>query len=1067
MKDASRGAFGSGRFPGKRVPGRFMAWITAALVLPLAAPVLHAQAAILLDVDSMRASGGSVSFQFEASFGTSSDFDVDQADALGAPWSPRSAAMVEAVAEGVFRASIPMDGAGQRWFRVRSRALPPIGPAPVINEVMLDNDTAIAAVPGRFWDWIELYNPEDEAIDLDGYTLANEREPSPPLPLPATVLQPGAHRVVWATDDAHALPAGALAVPVTLRSGGASLVLRDRFGREVARGEIPPLGPNRSLGRTPDGADTWRVFEPTSVSPGRTNGPSLAAVVVEPPRMSPPGGIHAGPVDVVMAAPRGAVAVAYTLDGSPAHAGSPRATGPLRITRSTAVRAVALDPAGRASSEVVHSYLLGVTTRLPIVAVAASPTNFGFLNGYLVGMGTGVLGTATPVLANFPFEPSNAWKDREAAVHVEFIEPGGAVAFRQHAGMKVHGGWGSRGYPQKSFALYARRKYGSGSFDHEVFPGLGVQSFESLVLRNSGNDNQSTHQTVPRPPITQFGPASAWGSYFVRGNFTLMRDALLQSLLSDTGLDTQAYRPAVLYVNGEYWGIHNLREKTSEHPLLSRHELPKGSIDLIEGYGSPRAGTANAYVALRDYLNVQGVAAASRYDYVASTYLDVDNFIDYHLAVIAFQNFDIGNIKCWRPRTPKGRFRWIVYDQDYGFGLWPDSVYPAAMARDYADYSNMFRFATAGTGTSTSWPNGGGRTLMLRRMLANAGFKERFIRRCADLLNSALREDRVASALQAMAAVIRPEIPAHLERWGWPSLVQRGFGLPHQREPIPFTLQLWETNVASMAAFGAGRPAQLRSQCISHFGLQGGLGTLEVRVAGAGRVRVNTLCPTSYPWTGIYFGDYATTLRAAPEPGHRFVGWTFPGGISNAAPRVDRFVGNNAVEVVTARFEPIPSAAVAPVRLVVSEINYHAPDDLDPGDWIELLNPNAIAVSLGGWSLRDGSKDGVFYLPDVVLAPGARCVVARNRAKFQLAHPNGIDPVAELTFGLDNGGDSIRLFDPTGMLVEAVTYDDVAPWPATADGGGSTLQRIDPASDPGVAASWRASSTKGGSPGGP
>lgn len=1043
--------------------------ILAGMVAALAAsPALHAQATLQLDPDSLRVEPDATSFQFEASFGVVSDFDVEQADALGAPWNVPQPARVDAVTEGIFRATIPGNGAVQRWFRVRSRAVPPLGPAPVINEVMLDNDSAQAALPGRFWDWVELYNPDDEAIDLTGWTLANEREPSaPPAMLPRVVVQPGTHLLLWSTDEAQSLPPGTVGVPVPLSSGGASLVLRDRLGREAARAEIPPLGPNQSLGRTPDGADAWRVFDAAGGTPGRTNGPSLATVVVEQPRVSPPGGLHAGPVDVVLGVPPGATAVAYTLDGSPAHAGATRATGPIRLTRSTAVRAVALDAAGRASREVVHTYLMGVTTRLPVVAIAASPTNFDFRTGYLVGMGTGVLGAGNQVLANFPFDPSNAWKDREAAVHVEFIEPGGAVAIRQHAGMKVHGGWGSRGYPQKSYALFARRKYGSGSFDHEVFPGLGVTSFESLVLRNSGNDNQSTHQTAPRPPITQLGPTTSWGSYFVRGNFTLMRDALLQSLLADTGLDTQAYRPAVLYVNGEYWGIHNLREKTSEHQVRSHHELPKGSIDLIEGYGTARAGTANAYVALRDYLNVNGVADASRYQFVTSTYLDVDNFIDYHLAVIAFQNFDIGNIKSWRPRTPKGRFRWVVYDQDYGFGLWPESVYPAAMARDYADYSNMFRFATAGTGTSTSWPNGGGRTLMLRRMLANAEFKERFIRRCADLLNSALREERVDAAIRDLSAVIRPEIPAHLERWGWPSLLQRGFGLPHQREPNPFTAQLWETHVASMAAFGSARPGQLRAQCISHFGLKGGLGTLQVRVAGAGRVRVNTLRPSAYPWTGIYFGDYATTLRAAPEPGHRFAGWTLPGGVTHTAPRIDRIVGSNAVEVVTAQFEPIASPVVPPVRLVLSEINYHAPDDLDAGDWVEVFNPNAMAVSLGGWSLRDGSNNGVLYLPDVALAAGARCVVARNRAKFQLAFPNGVDPVAELTFGLDNGGDSLRLLDPTGVLVESVTYDDAAPWPVSADGGGSTLQRVDAGLPAGLASSWRASTTKGGTPGGP
>ena len=158
------------------------------------------------------------------------------------------------------------------------------------------------------------------------------------------------------------------------------------------------------------------------------------------------------------------------------------------------------------------------------------------------------------------------------------------MGFRQRAGMKVFGGWGSRGYPQKSLALFARRSYGDGKFDYRLFPDEGVDAFESFILRNSGNDNQGTHQTPPRPPITAFGPTLSYGSYFVNGTFTLLRDALMQQLLRDTDLDTQAYRPAVVYLNGEYWGIYNLREKMSEDYVLAHHHRAPGSVDLIEGY---------------------------------------------------------------------------------------------------------------------------------------------------------------------------------------------------------------------------------------------------------------------------------------------------------------------------------------------------------------------------------------------------------------------------------------------------------------------------------------------------
>jgi hypothetical protein len=261
--------------------------------------------------------------------------------------------------------------------------------------------------------------------------------------------------------------------------------------------------------------------------------------------------------------------------------------------------------------------------------------------------------------------------------------------------------------------------------------------------------------------------------------------------------------------------------------------------------------------------------------HVEENFLEPGNFIDYHLAVIYFQNFDIGNIKCWRPRTAGGRFRWIVYDQDYGFNLWNPEVYIPAMARDYADYDNMFRFHTAATGTGTGWPNAGGRTLLLRRLLTNEEFKSRFIIRCADLLNTAFREERVVATIDAMAAVIRPEIGNHLQRWSWTELRKRGWGPPHQEENQPFVPATWEANLEVLRAFAQQRPEKLRGDCMDHFALAGGLGNVTVSVspAGSGKVRLNTLDLTAFPWSGIYFHDYPITVTARPAAGYRFVRW--------------------------------------------------------------------------------------------------------------------------------------------------------------------------------------------------
>ena len=294
------------------------------------------------------------------------------------------------------------------------------------------------------------------------------------------------------------------------------------------------------------------------------------------------------------------------------------------------------------------------------------------------------------------------------------------------------------------------------------------------------------------------------------------------------------------------------------------------------------------------------------YREVEETYLDIDNFIDYHLSVIFFQNFDIGNIKCWRSRQEgdDGRFRWLLYDQDYGFNLWPEEVYQPAMKRDFADYDNMFDFYTNTRGSG--WPNGSDRTLLLRKMLSVEEFETRFILRCADLLNSTFHDDHVTSRIEEMAAVIRPEIPAHLERWSFAAVEARGFGAPHKREDAPLDLAHWESHVQSMIVFAKARPRNLRQDLIGHFKLENGLAKVTVKPTNFGAVQVNTLTPPteSSSWEGTYFTDYPPPITALPQPGYRFVEWAGNVADSSAITTIP-LLENAGTATIEARFEPI------------------------------------------------------------------------------------------------------------------------------------------------------------------
>ena len=147
---------------------------------------------------------------------------------------------------------------------------------------------------------------------------------------------------------------------------------------------------------------------------------------------------------------------------------------------------------------------------------------------------TGIHVTGNSFFPWYPFYESNFWNDWEKEVHIELYEPGGELGFSQDAGMKIFGGW-SRAEAQKSFSFFARSIYGKGNFDYKLFPDSEVDSYESFILRAHGQDN------------------------------VMFRDGFHTTLASENGVPVQDYRPAVVYLNGEFWGIQNIREKVNEH----------------------------------------------------------------------------------------------------------------------------------------------------------------------------------------------------------------------------------------------------------------------------------------------------------------------------------------------------------------------------------------------------------------------------------------------------------------------------------------------------------------------
>jgi len=340
------------------------------------------------------------------------------------------------------------------------------------------------------------------------------------------------------------------------------------------------------------------------------------------------------------------------------------------------------------------------------------------------------------------------------------------------------------------------------------------------------------------------------------------------------------------------------------------------------------------------------------------------------------------------------------------------------------------------------WPNPSWSTLLLRKLVTNESFKNRFINTFADHINTSFNPNSVIPVLNEFSSNIDEEMQSHVQRWGG-------------------SYQNWINRVNDMSYFANQRPVIMRNHIQSTFGLDGKhILTLNISDDGAGIIRLNTLLLHDFPWSGIYFHDVPVEITAVPSPGHIFTGWS--GNVSSTDPLITVNLDN--AFTITANFQTDPNPV--PTRVIINEICFAPDSSNSTGDWIELHNISDQYVDLSDWIVSDGDNRHTYEIKKgTILEPHGYQVICRKKYEFAEIHPEVENYEGNLGFGLSSLGDVVRLFTSETELVNLVSYGVNTPWPMIMPGSGYTLSLLSPELDNFMASSWAVSEQKNGTPG--
>jgi len=623
------------------------------------------------------------------------------------------------------------DTTGQAKTDELFRAYNPTGV--YISEVLASNDVIAVGETAALTDYVELYNSSAQTIDLSGYGLSDSLKRPRRWQFPqGASIGPGEYKIVYLDAQPELSTATDYHTNFSLtRNGGETMTFCDPTGRVLDRIPLALIPTDHSYGRTIGSNEFYYYDSPT---PGAANQSGYYGYV-STPAFSLPGGEYKGNVQVTISVPANSH-VYYTMDGSipTQETGSRYEPGTVfDLSHVTVLRARAFDPSGRLqpSDIITQSYMMNLYHAFPVVSLVTDPD-------VLWNPETGMLvagGELNKEELPFKLLDGSEPNYRDDGIgkaphegHVEIYEKDGTQLVSQAVDFSLQGQF-SLDMPQKSFKIRAKAKYGSKYFEAALFVDRPFTQYKSFVLRISGND-------------------SAW-TRLIDGFQSHLIDCFNEYSNTPSTLIYQAWKPVVVYLNGNYWGHYNMRERVDRYFVAQHEGIPleeADNMDILEA-----SGRTVVWGSSKDYRNmIERVEASSPgtneadLQYILD-HIDVDNYFDYMAFEMFFGNSDPGNIRFYKLKSPGAKWKWIVYDLDYGlFNSGFNSPYSYMKEKGAGDklINNT----------------------LIRKLLENEQMRNKFFTRLGEIYQF-LTTDYMISEFDTMVARIEPEMPLHFARW--------------------------------------------------------------------------------------------------------------------------------------------------------------------------------------------------------------------------------------------------------------------------------------------------------------